>query len=90
MNWTADANATGYRVYRGLLSNLSALCDATNDFCLRNDGAGTSFDVTGDDPSGVSGRCYYFLITGYSGAGEGPAGTATCGARQVNSPGGCS
>jgi len=90
MNWTADANATGYRVYRGLLSNLSALCDATNDFCLRNDGAGTSFDVTGDDPAGQSGRCFYFLITGYSGAGEGPAGTATCGTRTVNSSGGCS
>ncbi len=90
MNWTADANATGYRVYRGLLSNLSALCDATNDFCLRNDGAGTSLDVTGDNAAGASGRCFYYLITGYSGAGEGPAGTATCGARQVNSPGGCS
>ncbi len=89
MNWTADPNATGYRVYRGLLSNLSALCDGDTDFCLRNDGAGTSFDVTGDDPSGVSGRCYYFLITGYSGAGEGPAGTATCGARQINTTGVC-
>jgi len=90
MNWVADANATGYRVYRGLLSNLPALCDATNDFCLRYDGGSTGLDVSGDDPSGQSGRCFYYLITGYSGAGEGPAGSATCGTRQVNSSGGCS
>jgi len=90
MNWVADPNATGYRVYRGLLSNLSDLCDTDADFCLRSDGAATSFDVSGDNPSGVSGRCYYYLITGYSGAGEGPAGTATCGARVVNTTGGCS
>jgi len=90
MSWAADANATGYRVYRGLLSNLPALCDATSDFCLRNEASVTNLDVSADDPSGQSGRCYYYLITGYSGAGEGPAGTATCGARQVNSAGGCS
>ncbi len=90
IGWTANADATGYRVYRGLLSNLSALCDGTNDFCTRNDAASTSLDVTGDDPSGQAGRCFYYLITGYSGAGEGPAGTATCGTRQVNQTGGCS
>ncbi len=91
ISWTADSNATGgYRVYRGLLSNLPALCDGTTDFCLRNQATATSLDVSGDDPSGQSGRCYYYLITGYSGAGEGPAGTATCGTRTINSSGGCS
>ncbi len=89
IGWTANADATGYRVYRGLMSNLSALCDGTNDFCTRNDAASTSLDVTGDDPSGQAGRCFYYLITGYSGAGEGPAGTATCETRQVNQSGVC-
>ena len=90
MNWTADPDSDYYNLYRGLQANLAALCDGTADFCWRDSTGPTTMNVTSDDPSGQAGRCYYYLITGVSGAGEGPSGTATCGARQINHTGGCS
>ena len=91
MNWNGDPNATGYRVYRGVKGNLANLCDANTDFCTRYDGANTNLDVTSDDPAVIdpTNRVLYYLITGYNGGGEGPAGNANCGERVVNSTGGC-
>jgi len=89
MAWQADPSATGYRVYRGIMENLSALCNATQDFCTRYNGTNTSLDISGDDPSTTTYKVFFYLITGYNGSGEGPAGTATCGARQVNTTGNC-
>ena len=40
-------------------------------------------------PTGEAGRCYYYLITGYNGMGEGPAGNATAGPRVVDPTGAC-
>jgi len=91
MNWTSESTALGYRVYRGLRTSLPGLCDGTTDFCLRSDNAQNSLDVSLDDPAllDATNRCAFYLVTGYNGPNEGPAGSATCGARQVNSYGAC-
>jgi hypothetical protein len=91
MSWNSDANATGYRVYRGVKTNLEALCNSNQDFCRRYEGTNTSLDITSDDPALIdsTNRVLYYLITAYNGGGEGPSGTATCGARQVNASGIC-
>ncbi len=91
-NWTAT-DAANYRVVRGLQTNLPALITSATDFSCYAFGASTSVDIQADDPSGVSGRCYYYLIQGYNCADPdaylGPAGPATAGARQVETPANC-
>jgi len=87
--WTAEPAADTYIVYRGTKGTLPGLLDLSEDFCIRSEGASTSLDVSSDDPVPVEGRCFYYLITGVNGAGEGTAGLATGGERQVDSTGGC-
>jgi len=89
MNWEPEPTATGYRVYRGITLLLKNLCDSSQDFCNKYDGTDNFLSITSDDPSTVEGRCLFYLITGYNGLGEGTAGSATCGERQINSSGGC-
>lgn len=96
--WTNISGADYYRVVRGLQSNLSALISSAADFSCRAFGiadgtVGFAFDGT-DDSSGVTGRCYYYIIQGYDcddpdAAYVGPAGNATAGARQVEMPANC-
>ena len=89
-SWPSEPTATGgYRLYRGTLSQLPSLLTTENDSCLKYDGAGTSVDLSADDPSGVEGSLYWYLVTAYNGAGEGPAGNGTTGSRIVNSTGTC-
>lgn len=90
IEWPSGASPiNGYRLYRGLQSNLMDLLNGNTDFCTRYDGINTNVDITTDDPSGVEGRCYYYLVTAYNDAGEGPAGNGTGGQRQINSNGNC-
>jgi subtilisin-like proprotein convertase family protein len=91
MGWNSDPSATGYRVYRGVMANLPSLCNATQDFCIRYDGTNTSLDVSSDNPAVIdpANRVVFYIITAYNGAGEGPAGNATCGGRQVNTTENC-
>ncbi|NMB98946.1 MAG: hypothetical protein GYA35_01565, partial [Thermoanaerobaculaceae bacterium] len=91
MNWTSEPLATGYRIYRGTKAQLGDLCDSDSDFCRRSEQTGTSLDITSDSPQTIdpTNKVLFYLITAYNGAGEGPAGNATCGARQVNSTGNC-
>jgi len=91
MGWNSEPTATGYKVYRGTKGNLGALCDGTNDFCTRYDGTGLTLDITSDNPAVIdtTNRVVYYLIVAYNGGGEGPSGTATCGARVVNTTGNC-
>ncbi|NMC00450.1 MAG: hypothetical protein GYA35_09245, partial [Thermoanaerobaculaceae bacterium] len=81
---------TGYRLYRGLQSNLADLLSGNADFCTKYQGANTNANISADDPSLVTGRCYYYLVTAYNGAGEGSAGNASGPTpRQVNTAGNC-
>ena len=59
------------------------------DSCTKYTGAATSTNTITEDPAGVTGRFYWYLVTGSNGAGEGTAGSATAGARVVNSSGTC-
>lgn len=56
-----------YRVVRALRENLAAMafsCIGSRGYGL-NGTTGFVFDGTADDPQGVSGRCYYYIIQGY-------------------------
>jgi subtilisin-like proprotein convertase family protein len=89
--WPATSGATSYRVYRGIQGQLSGLTSSTTDSCTKYNGASTNCAVN-DDPSGVAGRFYWYLVTASNGNGEGTAGNHTSGAggsRVVNSSGNC-
>ena len=85
--WPPTANVTTYKVYRGLLSDLPGLLDGTTDSCARCSGSSPSCTVD-EDPYGVEGGLFWYLVTGVGGA-EGSAGSATTGERVVNSSGAC-
>jgi hypothetical protein len=88
-SWPSEGTATGYRLYRGIQRELLGLLDGNPDFCTRYDGPNISQDCSADDASLEVGNCYYYLVTAYNIAGEGSAGLATQGARQVNTTGTC-
>ncbi len=88
-SWPSTETATGYRLYRGFQSDLPNLLTSEMDFCTRCDGVDLSFDCTGDDASLVNGRCYYYLVTAYNKDGEGPAGFASAGQKQIDTTGIC-
>jgi len=88
IDWPVNGDATAYYLYRGLQAELSALLDGTTDFCTLYDGA-TNQATDAADPGAVAGDCYYYIVTGYNGFGEGPAGNATAGARSVDTSGVC-
>ncbi|NMC00442.1 MAG: DNRLRE domain-containing protein, partial [Thermoanaerobaculaceae bacterium] len=72
IQWPAGSPPiTGYRLYRGLQSNLANLLNGNQNFCKKYEGANTSADISLDNPSSVEGNCYYYLVTAYNGAGEG-------------------
>ncbi|MCX7830535.1 MAG: hypothetical protein N2445_05705, partial [Acidobacteria bacterium] len=91
INWVADSVSSGYRVYRGLLTNLQGLCDNSQDFCTVYDGTFNAFDITNEQPELLDplNRVLFYLITGYNSVGEGTAGSGNCGERIINSSGGC-
>jgi hypothetical protein len=101
LQWTDKATLTwplnnqagsGYRLYRTTQPQFASLLNASTDSCLRftgsNQNATTASGLT-DDPAAVTGKLYGYLVTGVNIVGEGPAGTATAGARIVNSSGSC-
>jgi hypothetical protein len=88
-SWPSTGTATGYRLWKGLLANLPNLITSGTDFCDKDMGALLSQDCTLDDASIAAGRCYYYLVTPYNGGGQGSAGTATAGARVLNTTGTC-
>lgn len=91
LTWAqGSGNIIGYRVYRGIRSNLPALLDNSSDFCLRAETTNLSINVSTDDPSSISDRCYYYLVTAYNNGGEGSAGFASGNIERVlNSSGNC-
>lgn len=72
--WPFEYNATGYRLYRGTQDQLAGLRDGTGDSCVRYDGPTMNIDLSSDDPSAVSGRFYWYLVTARNGSLEGSAG----------------
>jgi hypothetical protein len=87
--WPDNAAATSYTLYRGIQSDLPQLLNASTDSCTKYTGAATGTDTITEDPTGISGGFYWYLVTGSNTGGEGPAGNATTGARTVNSSGTC-
>lgn len=76
-NWPAAERATGYYLYRMLKSDLPNLQSTAEEGCKRDAGTSTSYDCSGDNPIGESGRIYFYLVTGYNGTGEGTGGSGT-------------
>ena len=85
-NWPTSTLANGYKLYRLVKEDLPNLTNSNNEGCYRDTGAANSYDCSSDDPSGETGRVYYYLVTGYNGAGEGSAGSG----RQLSSSTVCS
>lgn len=92
IGWPAT-DAANYRVLRGLRENLAALDSASQDFSCHSFGSSLTVDISGDDPSGVDGRCFYYLVQGYNGSDPdlylGPAGNSTLGPRSIETPSAC-
>ncbi|MBN2384135.1 immune inhibitor A [bacterium] len=91
ISWTEEATATnGYVLYRGVQANLASLLTSATDFCIRWTGSSSSdTSATGLTETATVGDCYYFLVVGVNGNGNGTAGYATAGERLVNDTGVC-
>ncbi len=86
--WEPIATATEYHLYRGVAGDLAKLLTADPDSCLRLTVAGTSTGPVLSEAPGTGGL-YWYLVRAANGAGEGPAGNATAGARNQSSTGAC-
>ncbi len=89
LSWPAVANATSYRVYRGVESELPNLLDSSTDSCLRLETSMTATDPVLTENPADPGGLYWYLVVGVACGGDGPAGDATAGPRIVNSGGAC-
>jgi hypothetical protein len=88
--WAANGQATlGYNVYRGMKADLPQLMNSSDDSCTKYLEISDNFCPISDDPTGIAGGFYWYLVTGVNGNGEGSAGNATAGPRIVNSTGTC-
>lgn len=87
LTWNPASGATVYRLVRGVLSDLPQVLTTLDDSCERYQGPATTTGPTlTEDPSGVAGRLYWYLVYGEDGMLDGPAGNATSGPRIVNTP----
>jgi len=80
LEWTEQAGATSYSVYRGTSADLPNLLTRQIDSCIQWGGSDstTRETVVGDPPPG---SLYWYLVRGASDCGEGSAGNATAGPR---------
>ncbi len=87
-------DADSVRALRGIYADLPALCTTAVDFSCYATGLTGCLDISTDEPSGVEGRCFYYLLQGYNGCcGDvcfGPLGSTTppC-ITQVQTPTAC-
>jgi M6 family metalloprotease-like protein len=87
--WPSEASATGYILYRGVMADLPFLLDEAEDGCERYSGSATIISTLTEEPSGVSGRFYWYIVTGVNANGEGSAGNMTDLERTVDAIGNC-
>lgn len=88
LEWDAAPNATSYTVYRGEASGLPDLLNGSDDSCTRLTTANLfTGNVLTEEP--LADAIHWYLVTGSNGSGEGSAGNATAGPREVNSTGAC-
>ncbi len=88
-NWPTALLASGYTLYRGTLAELQNLLNGNSDSCARYTGTTTGVNLSEDDPSTVEGRFFWYIVTGYNSFGEGPSGSATAGARDLDPGSSC-
>lgn len=74
ISWNSEPTASGYKIYRLVYEDLPNLLNSNSEGCYRDVGNTTSYSLSLDDPSAEQQRVYYYIITGYNGAGEGSAG----------------
>jgi len=88
LEWNSAPNATSYTLYRGVAAGLPSLLNPGVDSCTRLTTPNLdSGHVLTESPA--TDAIYWYLVTGSNGSGEGSAGYATAGQRQVNSSGAC-
>lgn len=83
-SWPQYSRATKYRLYRGTFEQLPYLLDGNTDSCLVYEGNLTTAPCP-EDPSSLSGKLYWYLVTAVNNAGEGSAGNSSTQERRVNS-----
>jgi uncharacterized repeat protein (TIGR01451 family) len=86
LSWPVNSQAETYLLYRGSGSSLPNLLNSSVDSCLRVTSTLTAASGISEIPSG---DFYWFIVTARNAAGEGSAGSATSGPRQLNSSGSC-
>jgi hypothetical protein len=84
-SWDPVSGADGYKLYRGTYADLPNLMNLNSDGCVRYDGTSTSYNCAAEDPSAVSGRFYWYLVTAYDDNCEGTAGEGTGFIRNLSS-----
>jgi hypothetical protein len=87
--WPSEPTAATYTLYRGIHADLPKLLTGEVDSCTKYAGAAASTNTITENPAGVAGQFFWYLVTGTNDGGEGTAGNATAGARVVNSSGAC-
>lgn len=94
--WSNITGADLYRVIRGTRSSLEGLLSSATDFSCYQTGiieGSIGVDISADEPSGDTDRCFYYLIQGYDcldpDAYLGTAGNSSTGERVVNLPSYC-
>jgi len=88
LTWSPAPYAGQYALYRGARETFPGLLTSAPDSCTRavTTGPGSGPILT-ETPA--PGTVYWYLAVGMNAAGEGSAGSATAGARVVNSTGNC-
>jgi hypothetical protein len=89
MEWGDNPEADHYHLYRGVPGSLPNLLNGGSDACFRLDDLADPH-CTGLSEEPASGSFFWYLVTGWNVHGEGTAGNATDGPRQLNHTGPCS
>ncbi len=82
-SWPAYSGAKNYRLYRGTYEQLPYLLDENLDSCLVYEGEMTTAPCP-ENPSSLTGKLYWYLVTAVNNGGEGSPGNSTNQERVVN------
>jgi hypothetical protein len=87
LGWNPASNASYQSLYRGAPADLPGLLSGAADSCTRS--VGGSAGATGITEVPSAGSFFWYLATGANGNGEGSAGNATAGPRDIDTSGPC-